>query len=94
MGWGWGWGGARVLEFSEIGSYPYWEGVFQMGEVLTPLETMTYVIISCECKCKFDCRKSGIMINVNISAKIQKNIKHVITIFETLLRVVKRMLNI
>ena len=90
MGWGWG---SRVLEFSEIGSYPYWEGVFQMGEFLTPLETMTYVI-SCECKRKFDCRKSGIMINVNISAKIQKNIKHVITIFEALLHVVERMLNI
>ena len=39
--------------------------------------------ISCECKCTFDERKcktrikSGIMINIGVSANIQKNIMHV-----------------
>ena len=53
--------------------------------------------MSCKCKCKFDNRKtkSGISINVGLSAKIQENImfeKKII--FEILLHVLVKMINI
>ena len=51
--------------------------------------------IQFSCKTKQFPQQSGIMINVNVSAKIQKNIMHVKNIiFGILLHVVVKMLNI
>ena len=51
--------------------------------------------ISCECKYKFDGKKCGIMINVNVSAKIWENITYAKKItFRVLVHLIVKMVNI